>query len=242
MGGGAGVGRAIALAAAAAGAGLLYLAVPIAVAGLAETPGHATLKRLYHETPGAPALQRLVRSREASLRWRETGRAATDLALARMMLAEGLTGAERAGQIALAAEALVRGLGLAPMSPHGWMRLAWVGMAQLRPAGEVAPVLSLAVHTGPREERMFPLAAQAGLHAWSSLDPGDRDLVADRIRRAWRTDALGTAAAAARLGQTALLARLVLRSRSPLDAGAANRAMPPGSPGAGSPPPGEPGS
>ena len=209
--GGAVIRRAIAVGAAAAGGALLCLAVPIAGAGLAETPGTAVLKRLYREAPGAPALRRLIRSREASLRWREKGRTATDLALARMMLARGLAGAERDAQLALAEEALVRGLGLAPMTPHGWMRLVRVWMTQRRPADEVAPALGLAVHTGPREERMVALVAEAGLYAWSGLDPSDRDLVAARVRRAWRADALGTAAAAARVGRTALLARLVLR-------------------------------
>lgn len=209
---GSGLRRAIAAATAVAGAGLLVLAVPMVGAGLAETPGNAILRGLYHEAPGAPNLRRLIRSREASLRWRAKGRTATDLALARMMLGEGRAGAERAEPLVLAEEALVRGLGLAPMNPYGWMRLAWIRMAQRRPAGEVAPALGLAVHTGPREERMNPLVAEAGLYAWSALDAGDRDRVADRVRQAWRTDALGAAAAAARVGRTALLARLVLRA------------------------------
>ena len=211
--GGESIGRAagIALAALAVGlgAGLLAAAVPIAGAGLAETPGNAILKRIHLAAPATADLRRLIRSREASLGWREKGRTATDLGLARMMLAERAGGAERATQLALALDALETGLGLAPMNPYGWTRLALVRMSHGRPASDVAPALSLAVHAGPREAGLRMSVIQAGLYAWSALEPGDRALVGERVRQAWRTDALGTAAAAAGVERTALLARLV---------------------------------
>lgn len=204
---------AIGAVAAAAGAGMLALAVPIAGAGLAELPGNAVLKRLHHETPGAPALRRLIRSREVSMVWRETARTATDLALARMMLGErGARAAPFGSPLALAEAELVKGLGLAPMNPYGWMRLVRVRTGLRLADGEIAPSLGLAIHTGPREARLEPLVVQAGLQFWGALDRGDRDRVADRVRRAWRTDALRTSALAAGVGRTSLLARLVLPS------------------------------
>ena len=197
--------------AAAAGAGMLALAIPIAGAGLAEFPGNAVLKRLHHETPGALALRRVIRSRETSMVWRETARAATDLALARMMLSEH--GAAPFGSpLALAEAELVKGLRLAPMNPYGWMRLVRVWTRLRRPDAEIAPALGLAIHTGPHEARLEPLVVQAGLQLWGALDRDVRDRVADRVRRAWRTDALRTSALAAGVGRTNLLARLVLRS------------------------------
>lgn len=202
-------------AVAATGAVLLWLAIPIGAAGLAELTGNATLKSLSREAPGAAALRRLIRSREASMAWREKGRTATDLALARMLLGERGSGAERGEQFALAEEALAKGLGLAPMDPYGWMRMAWIGMAARRSAGEVAPALSLAINCGPHENRMIMLAVETGLYAWGGLAPSDRDLVADRVRQAWRSDALRTAEIAARAGRTDLLARLVLRGPTP---------------------------
>lgn len=194
--------------AAAAGAGLLSLALPIAAAGLVEAPGNAILQRLHRDAAGVPALQRLIRSREASIGWREKGRTATDLALARMVLGERGAAAERDRQLALAEEALAKGLALAPMNPYGWMRLVLIRMGNGRPAAEIAPLLSLAVNSGPREDRLLMPMVEAGLHVWNRLGRGDRNLVADRVRLAWRTDALRTAAAAARAGQTELLARL----------------------------------
>lgn len=193
------------------GAALLALAVPIAGGGLAGAPGNAILKRLSGETPGAPALRRLIRSREASLDWRETGRTAAELALARMMLAErGGAGVHGARETALAEAALVKGLGLAPMNPYGWVRLARVRTAQRRPAAEVAPVLGLAIHTGPREARLRRHVVEAGLYAWSALDRTGRGAVAARVREAWAADAQRTSALAAGVGRTGLLARIVL--------------------------------
>ena len=193
---------------ATAGAGLLSLALPIAAAGLAEAPGNAILQRLHRDAPGVPALQRLIRSREASIGWREKGRTATDLALARMVLGERGAAAERPRQLALAEEALAKGLGLAPMNPYGWIRLVLIRMENGRPVAEIAPLLSLALNSGPREDRLLMPMVEAGLHVWKHLDHGDRNLLADRVRRAWRNDALRTAAAAARAGRTDLLARL----------------------------------
>lgn len=193
------------------GAALLALAVPIAGAGLAEVPGNAIAKRLSDETPGVEALRILIRSREARLRWHETGRAAAELGLARMLLAEsGGAGVDRATQLVLAEAALARGLGLAPMNPYGWMRLVRVGMASERPGAAIAPALGLAIHTGPREPRLRWLVVEAGLYAWSALGPGDRNVIAGRVRDAWGSDPSRTAALAAGVGRTELLGRLVL--------------------------------
>ncbi len=196
----------------AVGAALLALAVPIVGAGLAQVPGNAIAKRLSDETPGVESLRILARSREAGLRWRETGRAATELGLAHMLLAEtdGAGTVDRAGAIVRAETALVGGLGLAPMDPYGWMRLVRVRMARGHPADAVAPALGLAIHTGPREARLRWLTVEAGLYAWSALDPDDRNAIAGRVRDAWASDPVRIAALAAGVGRTALLSRLVL--------------------------------
>ena len=203
--------REIAAAAVAlvAGAGLLWLAAPMAGASLAEVPGNATLARLHRDTAGAEALRGLVRSREASLGWREEGDAWTDLALARILLGQQDAAPKRSAHLRLAEEALARGLGLAPMNPHAWMRLVLVRMMNERPAAEIAPPLGLALATGPREDRMDALMVEAGLRCWSELDAQDRDAIAGKVREAWRRDAPGTAALATRIGQAPLLARLV---------------------------------
>ena len=216
MGGAARVRRAVEVAigivAGGVGAALLAFAVPIAGAGLAEIPGNTIAKRLSNETPGAGALRTLVRSREARLRWRETGRAAAELGLARMLLAEsGGTGVDVATETALAEAALVRGLRLAPMNPYGWMRLVRVRIARGRPGAAIAPALGLAIHTGPRETRLRWLVVEAGLYAWGALGPGDRSVIAGRVRDAWGSDPLRTAALAAGVGRTELLGHLVLR-------------------------------
>ena len=199
-------------AAVAAGAALVAVAVPLAGSSLAEVPGNPILQRLHSGNPGPVALRRLIRSREASLAWRETGRAAKELGLARMMLAESVPEAERVEQYALAERALLRGLALAPKDPYGWMRLAVVRMALGRPPPEVAPALGLALASGPNEDALLRPTAKAALYAWDALDPEGRRAASGRVLAAWRADPVGTAADARALGRAELLARLALPS------------------------------
>ena len=200
---------AIAAATGAAGAGLLYFAVPIAAAALAEIPGNEVLARLHAETADAPALRRIVRSREAAVGWRGTGRTWAELGLALIMLDGEGRGSKRNAPLALAEEALTRSLGLAPMNPYAWMRLVLVRMTNGRPAAEIAPPLGLALATGPREDRMDTLMVEAGLLCWNELDDHDRDRIAERVRREWWRDPLRTATLAERAERMSLLARLV---------------------------------
>lgn len=200
---------ATAAAAVLAGACLLWQAVPIVVASLIEAPSTPALKRLDTEAVGAAALRAVLRSRERSLHWHERGRTWTDLGLARILQAERGAVPERDTHHGLAERALVRGLALAPMNPYGWMRLVEERVALGRSAEDIVPAFTLALDTGPREDRMLPITVEAGLHLWAALDRDDRDRVAGKVGQAWREDPLGTAAVARRGGQTALLARLV---------------------------------
>ncbi len=196
----------------AAGLALAAAAVPLAGSGLAEVPGNSVLRRLHDGNPGATALRQLIRSREASLAWRQTGRAAKELGLARMMLAESAPETERAGQYALAERALLRGLALAPADPYAWTRLALVRMALARPAQEVARALVPALASGPNEEALLRPAARAALYGWEGLDADGRRGARSLVGAAWRADPVGTASAAAALGRAELLAYLVLPS------------------------------
>lgn len=194
----------------AAGLALAAAAVPIAGASLAELAGNPVLQRLHGGNAGPAALRQLIRSREASLAWRETGRAAKELGLAHLMLAEAVPEGGRAQGYALAERALLRGLALAPMDPYAWTRLLVVRMSQARPPREIAPALAMALASGPNERRLFGPTAKAALYGWEVLDASDRRAAGERVRAAWRADPLGTASAAVALGRTELLAELVL--------------------------------
>ena len=196
----------------AAGLALVAAAVPLAGSGLAEVPGNAVLRHLHGGNPGPTALRRLIRSREASLTWRETGRAAKELGLARMMLAESAPEPERAAEYALAERALLRGLALAPVDPYAWTRLALVRMALARPPEEVARALGPALASGPNEQALLRPTARAALYGWEALGDQGRHGAGERIRAAWRADPAGTASGAAALGRTELLADIVLPS------------------------------
>lgn len=196
-----------------AGAGIFWQALPVAVASLVEIDGDPALELIRGEqTVGVPTLHRLVRSRRCAGRWRDASRIWTDIGLGHLMLA-GLGDVERHhDNLALAENALTTGLALAPMNPHGWMRLVHVRTIRGQPASDISQPLQLALHTGPHEDRhdaMLLLTLEAGLRAWSDLSHGERRLIADKARKAWRRDARAAAAAAARAGKTARLARLL---------------------------------
>ena len=205
-----------ALAGAAAlvlGAGLVGAALPAAIAGLIEAAGNPASRQMGGERPpGGPALEDLVRSREAAADWRAAGRLHAEIALARLMLAGTGDPATRDGQLALAEAALTRSLSLSPMSPYGWMRLVQVRTLRGSPDDDIARPLRLALRTGPHEERrdaMLMQTLEAGLRVWEQLDGRDRRLIAAKAREAWRRDALAAADAAGRTGRTALLASLL---------------------------------
>ena len=205
-------GRVVGALAAAVGLALVAAAALLAGSGLAEVPGNSVLKHLHDGSAGTHALRRLIGSREASLAWRETGGAAKELGLARMMLAASLPEAARAREYALAERALLRGLALAPVDPYAWTRLALVRMAQGRPPGEVAPALGQALASGPNESALLRPTARAALYGWEALGDEVRPLAVRRVRAAWRADPIGTASDAAALGQAGLLAEVVLVS------------------------------
>ena len=196
----------------AAGLALVIAAIPLGASGLAEVPGNPVLKRLHDGNPRPEALRGLIRSRKASLAWRETGRAAKELGLAHMMLAESGPGTERDQEYVLAEQALLRGLALAPVDPYAWTRLALVRMAQRRPPEEVASALGLALASGPNEDALLRPTVRAALHSWEALDAGRRREASRRIRAAWRADPVRTASDAAAMGQAELLAQIALPS------------------------------
>lgn len=160
----------------------------------------------------APALRGLAHSLERAAERRERGRILTDIALARLMLAEHDGPARREDNLALAEAALAKGLGMAPMHPYGWMRLVQLRTIRGAPAPEVAAALRLALRSGPHENRrdaLLLLSLEAGLRGWGQLDARQRGLIAGRAREAWRRDPAAAAAAAVRVGETARLARLL---------------------------------
>ena len=202
-----------ALAAIGLGAAIAAAAVPVAVSDLLAMPGDSILKRLQDERAvGEHDLRRFIRSREAAAQWRSTARAYTDIALGRLILG-GPPGRRTPRPESGDVEALLtKGLGLAPMNPYGWMRLAQVRMAREAAGPDIAPPLRLALRSGPHEDRrhaMLLLMVEAGLGAWNELNGPERRLIEAKANAAWERDARGAAAAAVRAGRAELLARLL---------------------------------
>lgn len=200
------------IAALAAGAGMFSAALPMAAASLAGIAGDTALDELRDERPTRAAAERLLRSRERAVAWRDTGRAWSDIALGRLIQAGLGDPARRDQNLAAAETAAARGVALAPANHYGWMRLVQLRAIQDRADEALAGPLRLALLSGPREQRrdaLLLLTVEAGLRAWTHLGADERRLIADKARVAWRRNAAAAARVAARAGATTRLGAII---------------------------------
>ena len=205
--------RAAAGAAVAAGAAMILAAVPVAVSDWLERPGDPVLSRLQdEEAANESGLRRLVQSREAAMRWRQTAGRHADIALGRLILGE-FPGPDQTDDHLVEVEtSLTRSLSLAPMNPYGWMRLVQARYACGAVPSDIAPPLRLALRSGPHEDRrhaMLLLMVETSLGVWDQLLDDERGLIADKARYSWNRDARGTARAAGRADRADLLADIL---------------------------------
>ena len=178
---------------------LIALSVPPVLASLAALPGEAVLARLQdRKAVTAGELERLIRSRESALAWRQTGRLWTDLALARLMLLERRRVIRADVDLPPVREALRRGLMLAPANPYGWTRLATVESASGAAMDRLAAHVRMAILTGPYERPLLFARLELALAVWREAAGEDRRRIARQIRWAWCADRQAVLAAAER--------------------------------------------
>lgn len=171
----------------AAGLGLIYLAVPRTVAGFITRPGFQTLRDIQMGGEiDEEALVALVESRRRAAGWVESGGLWSDLAVAQFMLAEnGDAGGDRE-RIRQASDALEISLALAPANPHGWTRRAYAEYL-LNGASEItASALVMSVLTARYEPDLMFVRLELCLLSWPHFSAGDREIVLDQMRLAWR--------------------------------------------------------
>ena len=168
--------------------GLLYLGAPRTIAAFVSLPGDYWLEQIQiGESLSARDLEILIVSRERALAWIEAGRVQTDLALARLVLAEasGEDGAyERAG-LARAIESLRAGLARAPARPYAWTRLALAELEAGGPSPALVKPLEMALITARYTPRLLFVRLDLSLVAWPYFEPDTRELVFEQIRIAW---------------------------------------------------------
>ncbi len=169
--------------------GLLYLGAPRTIAAFVSLPGNALLERIQiGESLSARDLEILIVSRERALAWVEAGRVQTDLALARLVLAEasGEDGAyERAG-LARAIESLRAGLARAPARPYAWTRLALAELEAGGPSPALAKPLEMALITARYTPRLLFVRLDLCLVAWPYFGSDAREMVYEQVRITWR--------------------------------------------------------
>jgi tetratricopeptide (TPR) repeat protein len=170
--------------------GLFALALPRTIAAFATIPSSGvlqSLQNLQEQPPASNALDALIASQQRGMIWVNNGRFATDLGLAKLLVAEGLPAdnPEARKQLESAIQALRQGLALAPGNPYAWARLAY---AEARLHGwrpQALSALRLALLTATHEPPLLWSRLRLSFLAWSHMPPEDRDMVMQQVRIAW---------------------------------------------------------
>ena len=168
---------------------ILYLAGPRTMAAVVMFPGNHLLKRVQSgEALSEEQLETLINSRERALVWVESGRVRTDLALAKLLLAQQRTVNQQPdeGLVDQAKAELRQGLLFSPARPHAWTRLAFSELQAGGDARQAVAALRMALRVAPYEPGVMFVRLEVGLRLWWSLDPELREQLGEQIRMAWR--------------------------------------------------------
>ena len=202
-----------ALAAIALGTTLLLPAIPVVISDLLLIPGNPVVRQLQHEQKTSESdIRNLIYSRKNSGKWREASKTYTDMALGYLILENYPSHEDYPGNLQQAEKSLIKGLALAPMNPYGWMRLAQVRKIRNAPIPQIAGALKLAMKSGHNEDKrhfMLLLMVEIGLEVWGQLNDQEREIIAQKARKAWDRDPWRTSTLAVRSGNSGLLAILL---------------------------------
>lgn len=196
-------------------AGLLFLAVPRTVGALVCARCDLTLRKLQEQETVAPAdLEALAGSLAGGRWWAGDGRLRTDLGLAYLLLAEdrSIGAAASAEYLEKAVVALKDGLSRAPANPYAWARLAYAEATKGTWSPDALSALRMALMTAPYEPPLLWSRLRMSFLAWPELPAGDRELVFQQVRFAWKTDPAELARLAADLRRVNVVRAALLGS------------------------------
>ena len=187
---------------AVAGLILLTLAVPRTIAAFLLFPGSQTVDSLrMGETVDDQTLKVLIASRHQAAGWIESASIWRDLALAELAAAES-DGTDRQ-RVLQASEYFEKSLRLAPAKPYAWARRAYTELVMYGPSETAASTLTMSMLTARYEPNLIFARLWMSFTTWPHFASGDRELVLDQVRLAWRQSPdqmLGIALDAGRIG------------------------------------------
>jgi tetratricopeptide (TPR) repeat protein len=168
------------------GAFVLSLAVPRLAAHVALMPGNAALKRLTAgEVLTDEGYQRILRSREAALRWVELPQARIDLGETHYLMAQfaDVTGVDPEESLVQARRELELALTAEPADPRHWLWLADVNQA-LGDHERAAEAVRLSLLAAPNDVGLAAARAGLALRYWGDLPPEAKAIAARDARKA----------------------------------------------------------
>ena len=158
---------------------LATAAAPRVASSLASLPAESALAREQRGRPPSAAERRgAIRSLEAGVSLRETGRLRTDLALLRLLLLDRQAAIRIERDLPGIRDELRRGLALAPANPYAWTRLAAVDAALGTDMPRARSALGLAFRTGPHEPALAAPRVRLALDLCRAAAPA-RDVGCD---------------------------------------------------------------
>ncbi len=195
-------------------AALIALSVPRVMSAFnsfASGPILGKIQSQKHVTP--KKLRILIKSQNHGLKWMETSRRWTDLAQAKILLANATKDREERRKLySEAEEALQRGLDISPSSPFAWTRLAYIDLVLNGLSPSVARELRMALTVAPFSPRLLFPRLQLVFVSWSQFDRSDRAVILDQIRLAWGVNPKRLTRIAVDFKRTGLVKAALLKS------------------------------
>lgn len=170
---------------------LVVMGSQFIMASLTGLAGAPVLAKLRQAIPvSAHEAKDLLSAKQDEMKWLESGEAAIDSGLARLLIAESLPAdaKERDRLVAAAASDLKQGLAAAPLSGRGWARLAYSLAALEGWSPSAMTALRFSIAAAPFEPSLTLFRLRMGLEAWPHLDARDRASVLQQIRYAAKVD------------------------------------------------------
>ena len=193
-----------------AGVFLFFLAAAIVFYGAARTiesvslaPSEASLNVIgFGGNVSEEDLQAIIDARTGNFFINDPARAASDFALAKVMLAAQTNDeAQQERFLGEAVTALEKSLSINPSNPYAWFRLAHVRNMLGAEGVEITGALRMSFMTGPHEPRLVFTRIPLALAYFDQFDETTESLFRHQIRYAWKKADRQTAYLASSFGK-----------------------------------------
>lgn len=174
-----------------AGLLLIGMSARYAIGSALLLPSVENIAKLQQsQTVSAEELDTLIENQTTALHVDPSAESWSNLSLALAVKARSLPPTNPDGQSLLSSseDALRQSLGLAPLNPFAWIRLALIEQANGKPENDILKFWRFSELVGPSEPKLAIPRAELALTYWDELTPEDRRQLFSNLRQAWKND------------------------------------------------------